>query len=165
MAVAGDGFAVTVDGRSWQVDAARVGAHLWSLLVAEVSPHGEAKGALPRPDVSHEVAVSRDPATGQLTLGIGAAAIAATLNGRRRRKDDGGRTEGGPQRVVAPMPGKIVRVLVKPGDGVRARQGLVVVEAMKMENEVRALGEGIVTEIHVKEGASIDAGALMVVIE
>ena len=71
----------------------------------------------------------------------------------------------GPQRVTSPMPGKIVKVLVKPGDNVDARQGLVVVEAMKMENELRARAAGTVTEVRVTEGSSVEAGAILVVLE
>jgi biotin carboxyl carrier protein len=62
------------------------------------------------------------------------------------------------------MPGKIVRVLVKPGDPVRARQGLVVIEAMKMENELRAARDGTVTEVQAREAMSVDAGTVLVVI-
>jgi biotin carboxyl carrier protein len=77
-----------------------------------------------------------------------------------------GVTDGdGPARLVAPMPGKVVRVLVAPGDEVVARQGLVVVEAMKMENELRAGRAGRVSQVLVSEGASIEAGALLVVLE
>ena len=63
------------------------------------------------------------------------------------------------------MPGKIVRVLVKPGDAVQVRQPLVVVEAMKMENEIRAGRDGTVGEVHAQEGASVEAGTLLVVIQ
>jgi biotin carboxyl carrier protein len=70
----------------------------------------------------------------------------------------------GPRRIVAPMPGRVVKVLVKPGDTVDARQGLVVVEAMKMENELRAPGAGTVTEVKVTEGASVEANSVLVVI-
>jgi biotin carboxyl carrier protein len=63
------------------------------------------------------------------------------------------------------MPGKVVRVLVKAGDAVTARQPVVVVEAMKMENELRASRDGTVAEIHVREGMSVDAGALLLVIQ
>ena len=63
------------------------------------------------------------------------------------------------------MPGKIVRVLVREGDQVRARQPIVVVEAMKMENELRAERDGTVTEILVAEGRTVDSGALLVVIQ
>ena len=63
------------------------------------------------------------------------------------------------------MPGKIVKVLVKPGDTVAARQGLVVIEAMKMENELRATRDGHVKDVHVAEGDLVDAGRLLAVIE
>jgi biotin carboxyl carrier protein len=62
------------------------------------------------------------------------------------------------------MPGKVVRVLVRPGDTVRARQPLVVVEAMKMENELRAPRDGTVSDVTAREGASVEAGALLVVL-
>ena len=71
----------------------------------------------------------------------------------------------GPARLVAPMPGKVVRVLVAPGDEVVARQGLVVVEAMKMENELRAGRAGRVSQVLISEGTSVEAGALLVVLE
>ena len=63
------------------------------------------------------------------------------------------------------MPGKIVRVLVKAGDDVTAKQGLVVVEAMKMENELRAARDGRVRELSVAEGQSVDAGTVLLVVE
>jgi biotin carboxyl carrier protein len=63
------------------------------------------------------------------------------------------------------MPGKIVRVLVKAGDVVKPRQGLIVVEAMKMENELRAAREGRVREVFVIEGQSVDAGTALMVVE
>jgi biotin carboxyl carrier protein len=62
------------------------------------------------------------------------------------------------------MPGKIVRVLVQTGDAVQARQPLVVMEAMKMENELRASRDGTVADVRVREGTSVDAGALLVVV-
>jgi biotin carboxyl carrier protein len=70
----------------------------------------------------------------------------------------------GEQRVVAPMPGKVIKVLVRPGDTVVPRQGLVVVEAMKMENELTAQKAGTVTEVAVTEGSSVEAGRLLVVV-
>ena len=63
------------------------------------------------------------------------------------------------------MPGKIVKVLVKPGDAVEARQGVVIVEAMKMENELRSPKAGTVSEVRVAEGASVEAGAILVIVE
>jgi biotin carboxyl carrier protein len=63
------------------------------------------------------------------------------------------------------MPGKVVRLLVSKGDTVAARQGVVVVEAMKMENELRAPKAGRVTEVHVREGMAVEAGRILVVVE
>lgn len=61
--------------------------------------------------------------------------------------------------VVAPMPGRVVKLLVAVGDEVAAGQGIIVIEAMKMENELRAKGAGKVSEIHVAPGAAVEAGA------
>ena len=63
------------------------------------------------------------------------------------------------------MPGRIVKVLVKPGDVVAARQGVVIVEAMKMENELRAPRPGTVAEVRVTEGISVEANSVLVVLE
>ncbi len=67
--------------------------------------------------------------------------------------------------IRAPMPGRVLRVLVKAGDLIKARQGAVVVEAMKMENELASPRDGRVREIHVTEGISVEAGRLLVTIE
>lgn len=85
---------------------------------------------------------------------------------RLRMRLAGGRfSVEGPQIVEAPMPGKVVRILVAPGDEVVEGQGLVVVEAMKMENELGSPKDGVVKEIHVEEGASVEGGAKLVVVE
>lgn len=158
IARSGDGFAVSIDGRTRHVDAARIDAHTWSLVVDGVSPDATRH--------SHEVTVAADPA-GALVVRVGSTPVGVTLNGRRRwgRKDEGRSTATGPQRLTAPMPGKVVRVLVAPGETVKARQPVVVVEAMKMENELRAGRDGTVTEVQVREGMSVDAGALLLVIQ
>ena len=71
----------------------------------------------------------------------------------------------GPQRIDAPMPGKVTRVLVKVGDEVQEGQGLVVVEAMKMEHAIRSPRKGIVGSVLFKEGDLVDAGVELVEIE
>jgi biotin carboxyl carrier protein len=63
------------------------------------------------------------------------------------------------------MPGKVVRVLVAPGDSVTAGQGLVVVEAMKMQNELKSPIDGIVARLDAAEGASVNANQLLVLVE
>ena len=88
--------------------------------------------------------------------------VRVALDGRRFRRDlDAGKSthDAG---VAAPMPGRVVRVLVKAGDEVIARQGLVIVEAMKMENELVAPRAGRVSEVLVTEGQSVEAGRLLV---
>jgi biotin carboxyl carrier protein len=71
----------------------------------------------------------------------------------------------GKQNVTSPMPGKIVKVLVAVGDEVKEGQGLVVVEAMKMENELAALRAGRVKDVQVRDGMSVEAGRLLLVVE
>ena len=78
---------------------------------------------------------------------------------------DDRRTSSGPLRILAPMPGKVVRVLVERGQSVRVRQPVVVVEAMKMENALRSDRDGTVADVLVGPGASVEAGALLVVIQ
>ena len=71
----------------------------------------------------------------------------------------------GSHAVRAPMPGRIVRVLVAVGDRVAAGQAVVIVEAMKMENELRSTKDGVVKEVNVRQGTAIDAGVVLLVID
>jgi len=81
------------------------------------------------------------------------------------RRNRGGSLEAeGRQQVLAPMPGKIVRVLVSAGDSVRAGQGLLVVEAMKMQNEIRAPKSGTIDRVRVVEGQTVNAGQVVVIV-
>lgn len=86
-----------------------------------------------------------------------------------RRMRFGGAQSGielqGRQKISVPMPGKVIAVLVSEGDKVEKGQGLVIVEAMKMENEVRSPISGEVKEIKVKPGEAVEGGAALVVVE
>jgi biotin carboxyl carrier protein len=84
---------------------------------------------------------------------------------RQWKRTGAGAEAHGRASILAPMPGKIVRILVKVGDAVVAGQGIVVVEAMKMQNEMKAPKDGSVTAIQVKENDSVTAGAVLAVIE
>jgi biotin carboxyl carrier protein len=84
---------------------------------------------------------------------------------RRWSRKDATRAGDGVQTVLAPMPGKVVRVLVAPGDRVAASQGLLVVEAMKMQNEMKAPRAGRVLSVMVKEGATVTAGEVLATLE
>ena len=150
---AGGQFAASVDGRIRRVDVARIDAQTMSLLVDDgVS--------------TYDISVRNDAAAGLLHVRVDTTVIDVAVNGGRRRRHDRSADSGsGPQRIVAPMPGKIVRVGVNTGDAVRARQTVVVVEAMKMENELKANRDGVVGELRAVEGASVEAGALLVIIQ
>lgn len=82
-----------------------------------------------------------------------------------RRQSTGGAQKAGSGRIVAPMPGKVVDVKVKAGDTVTAGQGVVIVEAMKMQNEFKSDIDGVVRDVRVKTGDSVEGGAVLVSIE
>ena len=82
------------------------------------------------------------------------------LRGRRSAADS-----GGPQSVTAPMPGRVIRVLVESGQQVAAAEGLIVVEAMKMQNEMKAPRAGRVAAVKTVPGATVSAGDVLLVIE
>ena len=150
-------FRVIVDGTPHELDAVRAGTFGLSLLL-----DGNA-------GISREIQIvpAGDGGSGQLLVGLDGRTVAVTVNGRRARRAGahGGADAHGEQAVVAPMPGRVVRVLVAPGDVVAARQGVVVVEAMKMENELRSPKAGRVKDVAVTPGTSVEAGRVLVVIE
>lgn len=82
----------------------------------------------------------------------------------RSRRGAGGGVEG-PQKLHAPMPGKIVRVLAPAGTAVAAGQGVLVIEAMKMQNELKSPKDGTVKQIAVAEGSSVGAGEVLAIVE
>jgi biotin carboxyl carrier protein len=101
-----------------------------------------------------------------LHLWVGSTRFAAevrdprSLRGRTRAGDD-----QGPKKIVAPMPGKVVRLLVHDGDEVEQGAGVAVVEAMKMQNEIKSPKKGTVQKILVTEGAAVNAGDVLAIIE
>ena len=157
----GGRFVVSVDGRTRQVDVARAGDN-GSVAGTNVA---RTLSLIVEPGATFDVGIVPDTATGLLSVRVGGVSCTVALNpGRRRREHDESGHGSGPQRLVAPMPGKIVRVGVTPGESVRARQTVVVIEAMKMENELRSGRDGTVDELHAREGALVEAGELLVVI-
>jgi acetyl/propionyl-CoA carboxylase alpha subunit len=148
---------VVVNGKTHLVDARRVSDGAISLLLGERS-------------VDAGFAPHRGSVSGNGGLDVHLCGVVVPVQIRQagafgRQKKDGAAQPSGPQRLVAPMPGKVVRVLVKAGDTVKAKQGLVVVEAMKMENELRAARDGRVRDVMVTEGQSVDAGTALAIIE
>ena len=149
----GSRYTVTLDDVRHVLDAAEIEPGRWSLLF-DAARH------------SHEVVVRAGHGGAAAVIVDGAVVPIRVLDPRKRRRGGGAADAGvdGPVRIAAPMPGKVVRVLVRAGDTVTARQGLVVVEAMKMENELRAPRAGIVRDVQAREGASVEAGALLLTI-
>ena len=147
-------YRIIVDGTPHEVQAERVGEFGLSVIAPDGGVH------------SREVNVAPAGARGELLVEFDGRTVPVTVNGRRRRKSaDGGAHGEGEQAVVAPMPGRVVRVLVAPGDAVELRQGVVVVEAMKMENELGAPKPGRVKDVSVAPGTLVEAGRVLVVIE
>jgi biotin carboxyl carrier protein len=147
---------VAVDERVFEVDSRAVGPVAFSLLVQEGGG----------PIRSVDATVVRRPGSASFEVGLDGhtlpAALVPSFGSRGREAGGGG---AGPQHLMAPMPGKVVRVLVAAGDLVQPRQGLVVIEAMKMENELRAARAGRVKAVGVAEGQSVEANALLVTVE
>ena len=149
----GSPAAVQLDGASHEVDFTPIGGSLFSLIIGgrsyEVDVEEEGEGVL-------AIWVENEPHR-----------IEFQEEGRRRRKGQSAASQGrgGRQAIVAPMPGKVVKLLVSSGQEVSAGQGVIVIEAMKMENELKATGPGVVKEIKVQEGAGVGGGEVLVVIE
>ena len=76
-----------------------------------------------------------------------------------------GKSGGGEKTIKSPMPGRVVKLLVTAGDEVAPGQPLVVIEAMKMENELKAKAKGVVAEVHVKVGSTVEGNARLVTLE
>jgi biotin carboxyl carrier protein len=113
---------------------------------------------------SCEVGIERKP-DGATTL-VDAHRIEVALRPASSSGGAGRRAKPvGPLRITAPMPGKIVKLLVSPGDEVASGAGLIVMEAMKMENELRAPRPGTIREVGVREGQAVETGALLALLE
>lgn len=93
--------------------------------------------------------------------------VGFTLDDPRSLRGRGGAAEGaaGPRAVKAPMPGRVVRVLVSEGDEVAEQQGVIVIEAMKMQNELKAPRAGRITRVAASVDATVAAGEILVVVE
>ncbi|HVG22429.1 MAG TPA: biotin/lipoyl-containing protein [Blastocatellia bacterium] len=89
----------------------------------------------------------------------------ASIIDRKHRRASADHSQEGQQHLTAPMPGKIARVLLNPGDHVAAGEGVVVVEAMKMQNEIKSPKAGRVIEVRVSEGATVNANQVLAVVE
>jgi biotin carboxyl carrier protein len=137
------GFSCSIDGKSVEADIAEVSSGRYSILIG-----------------GRSLEVRITPAQDALSATVGGHEYSLKVRDPRewRRKHHGAAASEGRQQIVAPMPGKVIRILAKAGEKIEAGQGVVVVEAMKMQNEVRAPKAGQVEKIFVAEGQSVNAG-------
>jgi biotin carboxyl carrier protein len=138
---------ISLDGEPVDADAVEIAPNNFSILL-----NGK----------SHEIIVAPNP-NGTLTLQAAHREfIAEVINPRAWRGRRHGALEAeGRQQILAPMPGKIIRVLVQAGEKVEVGQGLLVVEAMKMQNEIRSPKSGTVDRLLIKEGQPVNAGEVL----
>ena len=143
-------YRIVIDGKERIVDGRQLSAHMYSLLVEDQS------FTIDVTEKDDQYTVSCEGKTFQFSL----------LDERRAlRPGEGGSSGVGDTEVRSLMPGKIVEILVSVGDEVGQDQGVLIMEAMKMENEVRASTAGTVTAILVAEGQAVEAGELLLELE
>ena len=149
--IGGSSYKVTIDGEEHVVDAQRITGNLWSVLYG---------------NGSFEVDVTSLPAEEFEVLITGDCHKFTLMNEQRRAMiRAGGKGSAGKAMLTSPMPGKVVKLLVKEGEEVGAGQGVIVVEAMKMENELKTALAGKVKEIFVEEGQVVESGAKLLLVE
>ena len=162
-------YDIAIDGKHYRLELEREDGR-WSCRLDGTPIDVDA--ILARPDVlslriankAYEVKCERVGA--DLHLWVGSIRFAAevrdprSLRGRFRTDN-----EHGPKKLTAPMPGKVVRILVAQGAAIEAGAGVLVVEAMKMQNEVKSPKKGIVQKILITEGAAVNAGDVLAIVE
>jgi biotin carboxyl carrier protein len=162
-------YEITINGKNHRLDLNRADGR-WSCRLDDRDL--EVDAILARPDVlslrigntAYEVNLER--IANDLHLWVGSSRFTVevrdprSLRGRARAGDD-----HGPRKITAPMPGKVVRLLVREGDIVEPGAGITVVEAMKMQNEIKSPKKGTVQKILVSEGAAVNAGDVLAIVE
>ena len=140
-----------VDGKAMEVDAALTARDVLSLLIG---------------NKAYEIKRERS-LQGELHVVIGSARYAVDVQDPRslRTRRAAAGAEAGPQKINAAMPGKIVRIMVKEKDEVTAGQPILVMEAMKMQNEIKSPKAGKVQKVLTSEGSTVNAGDTLAVIE
>jgi biotin carboxyl carrier protein len=147
---------VSVGGVVRDIDVREVEPGVWSLVEGGRQTIAQVDGVAPKLVV--EISAGGDQVVIPLEVAPARSASVASLVQRK------GAAADGPVALRSPMPGRVVKILVKVGERVAAGQAAVVVEAMKMENELRAARAGIVRELRCAEGATVEAGQDLVLI-
>lgn len=142
------GFAVTVGSRTYQVDAATARAGLRSLRI-DGTHHEVAVRRLTDGALRGKYWISTPARAGHVTVTDPLTHLAAQTHGKAAHRRE---------KITAYMPGRVVAILAREGEAVTAGQGVVVLEAMKMENEIKAEHDGTITKIHVEPGQPVEGG-------
>lgn len=149
-------YTMRLDGKDFEVDAQLMKSHIVSMLINHRSY-----------DVDVEK-LSPEPLDGRLGAMLRGRVIRFEMLDERRFKMKEAQSTrfdvGGASLISSPMPGKVIKLLANVGDSVEEGQGVVVVEAMKMENELRAPKAGTVSEVFANEGDAVEAGAKLMLI-
>ena len=144
------GWQCRLDGREVPVDAVMTRRDVLSLLID-----------------GNSYEIKRERTATDLHVWIGSGRYQVDVRDPRslrgRRDSEGEAT--GPRKLVAPMPGRVIRVLLAAGSEVEAGQGVVVVEAMKMQNEIKSPKKGVVQKVLASEGATVNAGDALAIVE
>jgi len=163
-------YDVTIDGNNYRLELERAdGCWQCRLDGREV----EMDAVLARRDVlsilieGKAYEIKRERTATDLHLWVGSARYAAELRDPRslRSRQRAVGDERGPKKLIAPMSGKIVRVLLQENAEVAAGQGVLVVEAMKMQNEIKSPKKGILQKIVAREGTAVNAGDVLAIVE
>jgi len=164
-------FAATLDGETHLIEvtenqsrfSVRIGEEVWD-VDARLQPQGIC--SLLIGGASYVVDVKEDGGWFLVEVEDETYRIQVEEETRHVIRTRGGtETRGGAQTLAAPMPGKVVRIEVEAGQRVEPGDGLIVIEAMKMENEFRATAAGIVKEVRVQVGQAVNAGDILIVVE
>src|SRR5271165_2869309 len=162
-------YDVTIDGKNYRLELNRADGRWCCRLDGRDL---EVDAILARPDVlslrignmAYEVKSER--VANDLHLWVGSTRFAAEVRDPRSlRGRAGAGDDHGPRKIAAPMPGKVVRLLVREGDEVEPGAGVAVVEAMKMQNEIKSPKKGKVQKVLVSEGATVNAGDVLEIVE
>ena len=147
---AGEAWRCRLDGREMSVDAVVTRPDVLSLLI-----DGQC------------YEIKREQTATDLHMWVGSTRFDVELRDPRsfRARRDGAGDEKGPKKLLAPMPGKVVRVLVAEKSAVEAGQGVVVVEAMKIQNEIKSPKKGVVQKVLAAAGANVNAGDVLAIVE
>jgi biotin carboxyl carrier protein len=163
-------YEVIIDGKTYRVELRRAPSGWRCRLDGR---EFAVDAALPRPDVlsilvaGQAYEIKRERTAADVHMVVGSTRYAAEVRdprSLRSRRAAAGLGEG-PQKLAAPMPGKIVRVLVPAKAAVEAGQGVLVIEAMKMQNELKSPKKGVVQQILTREGAAVAAGDVLAIVE